>query len=153
MTNFTNASLLVTGASGHLGRAAVEELLARGASKVIAGTRDPAKLADLAERGVEIRKVDFNDPAGLPAAFAGVERLLIVSTDGIGTRIAQQTAAVEAAKTAGVKHIVYTSAPPPGPMPMPMPASIRNTSGRKSRSRPRASTSPSCAITCTRKTI
>lgn len=111
MTDFTNASLLVTGASGHLGRSAVEELLARGASKVIAGTRDPAKLADLAERGVEIRKVDFNDPAGLPAAFAGVDRLLIVSTDGIGTRIAQQTAAVEAAKTAGVKHIVYTSAP------------------------------------------
>ncbi len=111
MTDFTNASLFVTGASGHLGRAAVEELLARGATRIIAGTRDPSKLADLADKGDEIRKDDFEDPARLPAAFAGVERLLIVSTDGIGTRITQQTAAVEAAKAAGVKHIVYTSAP------------------------------------------
>lgn len=111
MTDFANSPLLVTGASGNLGRLAVEELLARGATRIIAGTRDPSKLSDLAAKGVEIRKVDFNDPASLPAAFAGVERLLIVSTDGIGTRVAQQTAAVDAAKAAGVKHIVYTSAP------------------------------------------
>jgi NAD(P)H dehydrogenase (quinone) len=111
MTDFTNSTLLVTGASGHLGRIAVEELLARGATKVIAGTRDPSKLADLAAKGVDVRKVDFDDAATLPAAFAGVERLLIISTDGIGTRVAQQTAAIEAAKAAGVKHIVYTSAP------------------------------------------
>jgi NAD(P)H dehydrogenase (quinone) len=111
MSTFTNSALLVTGASGNLGRAAVEELLARGATRVIAGTRDTAKLADLAARGVEIRKVDFNDPANLPAAFAGVERVLLVSTDGIGTRVAQHQAAIAAAKTAGVKHMVYTSAP------------------------------------------
>lgn len=111
MSTFTNVPLLVTGASGKLGRIAVEELLARGATKVIAGTRDPSKLADLAERGVEVRKVDFDDAASLAAAFAGVERLLLVSTDGIGTRVAQQTAAIQAAKAAGVKHIVYTSAP------------------------------------------
>lgn len=111
MANFTSSRLLVTGASGHLGRMAVEELLARGATNVVAGTRDPSKLADLAERGVEVRKVDFNDPTSLTTAFAGVERLLIVSTDGVGTRVVQHTAAVEAAKAAGVKHIVYTSAP------------------------------------------
>jgi len=111
MSNFANLPLLVTGASGNLGRVAVEELLARGATKVIAGTRDPAKLADLASKGVEVRKVDFSDAASLPAAFAGVERLLLISTDAIGSRVAQQTAAVEAAKAAGVKHIVYTSAP------------------------------------------
>lgn len=111
MANFASSRLLVTGASGHLGRMAVEELLARGATNVVAGTRDPSKLADLAERGVEVRKVDFNDPTSLTTAFAGVERLLIVSTDGVGTRVAQHTAAVEAAKAAGVKHIVYTSAP------------------------------------------
>ncbi len=111
MSKFANSPLLVTGASGHLGRMAVEELLARGATKIIAGTRDPSKLADLAARGVDVRKVDFDDAASLKAAFAGVERLLIVSTDGVGTRIVQQTAAIEAAHTAGVKHIVYTSAP------------------------------------------
>lgn len=111
MSSFKDQTLLVTGASGQLGGIAVEELLARGATKVIAGTRDPAKLADLAARGVTVRKVDFDDAASLPAAFAGVDRVLIVSTDGIGKRVAQQVAAVEAAKAAGVKHIVYTSAP------------------------------------------
>lgn len=111
MTEFKDQALLVTGASGKLGRLAVEELLARGATRVIAGTRDPSRLADLAARGVDVRKIDFDDATSLAAGFAGVDRLLIVSTDGIGTRIAQQSAAVAAAKAAGVKHIVYTSAP------------------------------------------
>ena len=111
MTKFANAPLLVTGAAGNLGRIAVEELLARGATRVIAGSRDPAKLADLAGRGVETRKIDFDDPASLAAGFAGVERVLIISTGDIGRRVAQQTAAVEAARAAGVRHIVYTSAP------------------------------------------
>lgn len=111
MTTFKDQTLLVTGASGKLGRLAVEELLARGATRIIAGTRDPSKLADLAERGVEVRKIDFDDAASLEASFAGADRLLIISTDGIGTRVAQQAAAIAAAKAAGVKHIVYTSAP------------------------------------------
>ncbi len=111
MADFTKSTLLVTGASGHLGRLAVEELLARGATRVIAGTRDPEKLADLEAKGVEVRKVDFDDAASLPAAFAGIDRMLLVSTDGIGTRVAQQTAAIAAAKAAGISHIVYTSAP------------------------------------------
>jgi NAD(P)H dehydrogenase (quinone) len=111
MSQFKDQTLLVTGASGHFGRIAVEELLARGATKVIAGTRDPAKLGELKAKGVEIRKVDFDDAGSLGAAFAGVDRVLIISTDGIGKRVAQQTAAVSAAKAAGVKHIVYTSAP------------------------------------------
>lgn len=111
MTKFANSPLLVTGAAGNLGRIAVEELLARGATRVVAGSRDPAKLADLTARGVEARRIDFDDPASLAAGFAGVERVLIISTGDIGRRVAQQTAAVEAAKAAGVKHIVYTSAP------------------------------------------
>lgn len=111
MSKFTDAALLVTGASGKLGRIAVEELLARGAKRVIAGTRDPSKLTELADRGVELRKMDFDDPTALPAAFSGVDRVLLVSTDGIGTRVAQQTAAIAAAKAAGVSHVVYTSAP------------------------------------------
>jgi NAD(P)H dehydrogenase (quinone) len=111
MSTFKDQSLLVTGAGGQFGRIAVEELLARGATKVVAGTRDPAKLADLRERGVEVRRVDFDDAGSLAQAFENVDRALIISTDGIGKRIAQQTAAVQAATAAGVKHIVYTSAP------------------------------------------
>lgn len=111
MTQFKDQTLLVTGASGKLGRLAIEELLARGATKVIAGTRAPSKLADLAAKGVEVRKIDFDDAASLQSGFAGVDRLLIISTDGIGSRVAQQSSAVAAAKGAGVKHIVYTSAP------------------------------------------
>lgn len=111
MSTFSNVPLLVTGASGNLGRVAVEELLARGATNIIAGTRDPSKLADLAAKGVAVRKLDFNEPASLPGAFAGTERVLLISTDGIGTRRAQHEAAIAAAKQAGVKHIVYTSAP------------------------------------------
>lgn len=116
--SFQSSKLLVTGAGGQLGRAIVEQLLASGATDFVAATRDPAKLADLAARGVEVRKADFDDPASLPAAFAGVERLLIVSTDALsqpGLRIAQHRAAVEAAIAAGVGHILYTSAPSPRP--------------------------------------
>ena len=111
---FKDKTLLVTGAAGQFGRLAVEELLAQGASKVIAGTRDPARLADLAARGVELRKVDFDDQ-NLAGAFAGVDRVLLISTDAVGKRIAQQANAVNAAKAAGVGHIVYTSAPSPRP--------------------------------------
>jgi NAD(P)H dehydrogenase (quinone) len=109
----TRPTLFVTGASGHLGRQTVEFLLASGKGKVIAGSRDPEKLADLVAKGAEARAVDFDRPETLAAAFKGVDRLLLVSTDAIdqpGRRLIQHTAAIEAAKAAGVKHILYTSA-------------------------------------------
>ena len=108
--------LMVTGAAGKLGRSVVNLLLDEfgvAPGDLVAGTRDPGKLADLSARGVTVRAVDFNRPETLPAAFAGVDRLLIVSTDTIGARLAGQQAAVQAAKSAGVKGIVYTSAPNP----------------------------------------
>ncbi|WP_394690064.1 NmrA family NAD(P)-binding protein [Hoeflea sp.] len=111
--------LLVTGASGHLGAGVLRHLLDTfnvPASSIVAGSRDTSKLADLAARGVETRKVDFNDPASLEAAFAGIDQLLIISTDaldGEGTRFRQQTAAVAAAKAAGVGRLAYTSMPNP----------------------------------------
>ena len=110
-------TLLVTGASGQLGRRAVEILLEAKAGNVIAGTRDPSKIADLAAKGAEVRKVDFDD-AALAESFKGVDRLLLISTDALdkpGRRLAQHRAAIEAAKKAGVKHIVYTSMPKPEP--------------------------------------
>ena len=77
----SSPTFLVTGAGGHLGRLVVERLLAAKAGKVIAASRDPAKLADLAAKGAETRRADFDDPASLDAAFKGVDRLLIISTD------------------------------------------------------------------------
>lgn len=110
--------LLVTGAAGHLGRRVVELLLEQNAGHIVATTRDPAKLADLAARGVDVRAADFDRPETLPAAFAGVDRMLLISTDAIvvpGQRLAQQRAAVAAAVAAGVKHLAYTSVIAPQP--------------------------------------
>lgn len=111
MSKFNEQTLLVTGASGHFGRIAIETLLEKGATRIIAGTRDPAGLAELAARGVTVRKLDFDDAASLGAAFAGVDRVLLISTDAVGRREQQHRAAIKAAEAAGVKHIVYTSAP------------------------------------------
>ena len=108
------ARLLVTGAGGQLGRRVVELLLEAGVSNLVAASRDPAKLADLQARGVETRRADFDDPASLPTAFAGVDRLLLISTDSLGApghRIAQHRSAIAAAQAAAVSHLVYTSAP------------------------------------------
>ncbi|MBB3566591.1 SDR family oxidoreductase [Rhizobium sp. BK491] len=114
-----SSTLLVTGAAGKLGQRVIHHLLETykvAPGRIIAATRSPEKLADLAAKGVVTRKADFDDAATLPAAFAGVDRLLIISTDALavpGLRLKQQTAAVEAAKKAGVKHILYTSMPAP----------------------------------------
>ena len=121
MTNQAKGPLLVTGASGHLGRRVLELLLAGDrlqGRKLIAITRSPDKLAELAARGVEVRAGSFDEPATLSAAFSGAERALIISTDALdrrGRRLEQHRAAVNAAKAAGVKHIVYTSLTNPGP--------------------------------------
>ena len=119
--NHVNDRLLVTGANGHLGRAVVEELLRLGASRVVATSRTPEKLGDLQDRGVEVRAADFDRPETLPDAFAGVDRLALISTDALdvpGKRLAQHRAAVAAAIESGVGHVVYTSAPAPHPAPM-----------------------------------
>lgn len=118
-------ALLVTGASGNLGRRAVENLLETKSVKIIAGSRDPSRLSDFASKGVEIRKVDFDDPS-LADALNDVDRLLLISTDVLdtpGKRLEQHKAAIRAAKKAGVKHIVYTSMPKPEPgSPIPFAA-------------------------------
>jgi NAD(P)H dehydrogenase (quinone) len=111
-------TIFVTGASGHLGGRIIHHLLERGVapSKLIAGSRNPDKLADLAAKGVTARAADFDDKAGLVKAFAGADTILIVSTDaldGAGTRQRQHLTAVEAAAEAGAKRLAYTSLPVP----------------------------------------
>ena len=115
MTNFSGATIGVTGASGNLGRHVVKYLREAGARRVVAITRKPEKLADLAAPGVEVRAASFDEPAGLAAAFAGVERLLIISTDTLAGRTDLQTGAVDAAVKAGVRHIAYTGIASPYP--------------------------------------
>lgn len=112
------ATILVTGASGQLGGAVLRHLLASqgvAPNNIIAVTRDPSRLADLAARGVTVRAGDFNDGPGLVEAFAGAEKILIISGADVGQRLAQHTAAVEAAVKAGAKRLAYTSMPNPEP--------------------------------------
>lgn len=118
MTQSSTQTLLVTGGSGHLGRRVIELLLEANAGHVVTTTRTPEKLADLAAQGVEVRQGDFDQPDSLAAAFAGVDRLLLISTDALGEpgkRLAQHRNAVAAAVQAGVKHVVYTSLVKPEP--------------------------------------
>lgn len=116
--------LLVTGAAGHLGQLVIAHLLDTlklPASRIIATTRDPAKLAALAAKGVTVRKADFDDVASLTTAFAGAQRLLLISTDALdrpGHRLAQHKNALAAAAKAGVRHVVYTSMPMPEDSPL-----------------------------------
>lgn len=111
MTSIQSGPFIVTGASGQLGRQVVDLLVQAGVGPIIAISRNPERLADLAARGVEARKGDFNDPTSLDSAFAGGKRILIISTDDLtpGKRLAAHSNAVAAAKAAGISHIVYTS--------------------------------------------
>jgi NAD(P)H dehydrogenase (quinone) len=105
-------STVITGASGHLARRVVELLLDEhgiAPSDLILVTRSPDRLSDLAGRGAQVRLGDFDDPEGLPAAFAGGELMLLISAVEIGQRIRQHTGAVAAARAAGITHIAYTS--------------------------------------------
>jgi len=115
-------ALLVTGASGRLGRRVVELLLARDTGRpIIATTRTPGALADLARRGVEVRYADHRDPAGLVDALRGAERMLAISSFDIGRRGAQIANLVAAAAAAGVSHLCYTSAAGAGADPVADP--------------------------------
>ncbi|CAM3521442.1 SDR family oxidoreductase [Marinicrinis lubricantis] len=103
--------MLVTGATGKLGTKVVDTLLKSvPASQLAVSVRNPEKAEGLRSRGVDVRQGDFDRPETLDAAFAGIDRLLIISADGDNdTRIRQHTAAVNAAERAGVGFIAYTS--------------------------------------------
>jgi NAD(P)H dehydrogenase (quinone) len=120
-------TVAVTGASGQLGRLVVEALSNRNAGPVVAVVRDPAKVADLAERGVQVRQAAYDDPEALDRALAGVDRLLLVSGNEFGARVDQHTTVVRAAERAGVQLLAYTSIPRAERNPMILAQEHRGT--------------------------
>ncbi|MFF3286960.1 SDR family oxidoreductase [Streptomyces sp. NPDC003023] len=102
-------SIVVTGATGQLGRLVVDELLARvPAEQIAAVVRDKAKAAPLAERGVELRVADYDKPESLAGVFEAGDIVLLISGSEVGRRLTQHTAVIDAAKAAGVARLVYT---------------------------------------------
>ncbi|WP_338464194.1 SDR family oxidoreductase [Franconibacter daqui] len=102
--------IAITGASGHLGRLVIADLLKTvAAEQLVAIVRDPTKVADLAQKGVQVRRAEYGDAAALQAALTGVKKLLLISSSEVGQRAPQHRNVIEAAKAAGVTFIAYTS--------------------------------------------
>ncbi|MEZ5891865.1 MAG: SDR family oxidoreductase [Parvularculaceae bacterium] len=102
--------IIVTGASGQFGRAAAALLLEKiSPSRLILTSRTPERLSDFAKQGADVRYADFDRPETLSPAFKGGDRMLLISTARVGTRVGQHRNAIEAAAKLGVKQIAYTS--------------------------------------------
>ena len=103
--------ITVTGATGQLGRLTIDALLERGvaAETIIAVVRNPARATDLADRGIQVRRGDYTDPASLTSALAGTDKLLLISSSEVGHRVEQHRNVIGAAVAAGVQQIIYTS--------------------------------------------
>ncbi|MEU8793831.1 SDR family oxidoreductase [Streptomyces sp. NPDC048643] len=106
-------SIVVTGATGHLGRHVVEQLLEKiPAEQITAVVRDEAKAADLAARGVRLAVADYNAPATFDGLFSAGDKVLLISGNEFDKgRVGQHQVVIDAAKAAGVALLVYTSAP------------------------------------------
>ncbi|MFJ7076211.1 SDR family oxidoreductase [Streptomyces sp. NPDC098781] len=106
-------SIVVTGATGHLGRHVMEQLLQQvPADQVTAVVRTPEKATDLAERGVKLAVADYNAPETFDGLFAAGDKVLLISGSEVGNdRVGQHTVVIGAAKAAGVALLAYTSAP------------------------------------------
>lgn len=102
--------IIVTAASGQLGRLVIAELLKRvPAENIVAAVRDPAKAVDLADQGVLVRHADYNDSASLDAAFEGATKVLLISSNDLGNRVSQHRNVIDAAARAKVGLLAYTS--------------------------------------------
>jgi NAD(P)H dehydrogenase (quinone) len=102
--------IVVTGATGQLGRLVIQSLLTKvPAAHIVAAVRNPERAADLAALGVQVRRADYNQPATLESALAGAQKLLLISSSEVGQRTAQHQNVVNAAQRAGVGLVAYTS--------------------------------------------
>ena len=120
--------IVITGASGQLGRLVIEALLKKiPASEIVAAVRKPESVADFAARGVQVRIADYDQPATLASAFAGADKLLLISANEVGRRLPQHRAVIEAAKAAGVGLVAYTSILHADTSPLPLAAEHKAT--------------------------
>lgn len=103
--------IVVTGATGQLGRLVITQLLSRGvpAAGIVAAVRTPEKASDLAALGVVVREADYSRPSTLETAFADAERVLLISSSELGQRAVQHAAVIEAVKKVDVSQLAYTS--------------------------------------------
>ena len=102
--------IAITGATGQLGQLVIHALLQRiPASDIVAVVRNPAKAQSLIAQGVTVRQADYNDVAALTRAFAGIDKVLLISSSEVGQRVAQHQHVIDAAKAAGVALVAYTS--------------------------------------------
>lgn len=102
--------IAITGATGLLGQHVIENLLQTvPAGQIVAIVRNPAKGASLSRKGISVRQADYNDEASLTRALQGIEKLLLISSSEIGQRVTQHRNVINAAKSANVKFIAYTS--------------------------------------------
>jgi NAD(P)H dehydrogenase (quinone) len=103
--------ILITGATGHFGKAAIHSLLEKGvaAKHITALVRHENKAAELIEKGIQVKTGDYHDYGSLKVALKGVDKLLLVSSSDLNDRLAQHRNVIDAAKENGIKHIAYTS--------------------------------------------
>ncbi|UDM17706.1 SDR family oxidoreductase [Vogesella sp. XCS3] len=120
--------IVITGASGQLGRLVIEALLKKLPShEIVAAVRNPEKVADLAARGIQVRQADYDQPDSLVTAFEGADKLLLISASEVGRRVPQHRAVINAAKTAGVGLLAYTSLLHADTSPLPLATEHRET--------------------------
>ncbi|MBD2298968.1 SDR family oxidoreductase [Nostoc sp. FACHB-190] len=120
--------IVITAASGQLGRLVLQELLKSvPANQLVAAVRNPEKVSDFASLGVQVRQIDYTQPHTLDIAFAGAEKVLLISSSEIGSRVLQHTNVINACKQAGIKLLAYTSLLHADSSPLPLAAEHHKT--------------------------
>ncbi|KHK04327.1 SDR family oxidoreductase [Desulfovibrio sp. TomC] len=120
--------IVVTGASGQLGRLVIEALLQKAPTEeIVAAVRNPRRVDEFLARGVQVRQADYDQPESLAAAFKGADKLLLISSSEVGRRTPQHRAVITAAKAAGVGLLAYTSILHADTSPLPLAAEHKET--------------------------
>jgi NAD(P)H dehydrogenase (quinone) len=120
--------IVVTGATGQLGRLVIKALLKKvPAAEIVAAVRNREKAKDLAETGIQVRYADYSQPASWDEALKGADKVLLISSSEIGQRVNQHRSVIDAAKRSGVKLLAYTSVLHAGTSPLGLAAEHRET--------------------------